>query len=127
MHTPLVRSMSHRAVVLHVSAVYLSLVALLRVMVDATSENHRHVQRLVDYANESYEQMNSATGARQRLQFASMAHALYTVLLETDNVSRVVIDRFAQCDVQRRRRRLQRTIEGLLVPTESVSSMVESA
>lgn len=119
--------MSHRTAVLHVSIVYLSLIALLRIMVDATSENHHHVQRLVDYANESYEQMNSATSVKQRLQFASMALALYTVLLETDNVSRVVIDRFARCDVNRRRRRLQRTIDGLLVPTESVSSMVESA
>lgn len=119
--------MSHRIVVLYVSAIYLSLVALLRIMVDATSENHRHVQRLVDYANESYEQMNSATSATQRLKFASMAFALYTVLLETENVSRVVIDRFAQCDVQRRRRRLQRTIESLLVPTESVSSMAQGA
>jgi ferritin len=114
--------MSHRTVVLYVSAIYLTLTILLRIMVDATSENHRHVQRLVEYANESYEHMNSAASAKDRLQFASMALAVYTVLLETDNVSRVVIDRFAQCDVQRRRRRLQRTIEGSLVPTESVSS-----
>lgn len=119
--------MSHRTVVLYVSAIYLSLIAFLRIMVDATSENHRHVQRLVDYANESYEQMNSASSVKQRLQFASMALALYTVLLETENVSRVAIDRFAQCDVQRRRRRLQRLIERLLVPTESVSSMTQSA
>lgn len=119
--------MSHRAVVLHVSGIYVSLIVLLRIMVDATSENHRHVQRLVDYANESYEQMNSATGASQRLQFASMALALYTVLLDTESVSRVVVDRFAQCDVQRRTRRIRRTVEGLLVPTESVSSMIQSA
>lgn len=119
--------MSHRTIVLHVSAIYLTLITLLRITVEATSENHHHVQRLVDYANESYEQMNSATGVKQRLQFASMALALYTVLLETDNVSRVVIDRFAHCDVQRRRRRLQRTVESLLVPTESVSSMGQSA
>lgn len=119
--------MSHRTTVLHVSAIYLSLIALLRIMVDATSENNRHVQRLVDYANESYEQMNTASGASQRLQFASMALAIYTVLLETESVSRVVVDRFAQCDVQRRTRRLRRTVESLLVPTESVSSMVQSA
>jgi hypothetical protein len=117
--------MSHRSAVLHVSAVYLSLVALLCIMVDATSENHRHVQRLVEHANEAYEQMNSATGVKQRIQFASMTLALYTVLLETDNVPRAVIDRFAQCDVQRRRRRLQRAVEGLLVPTESMSTIVQ--
>ena len=114
--------MSHRTVVLHVSAIYLSLVALLRIMVDATSENHRHVQRLVEHSNETYELMNSAAGATQRLRYASMALALYTVLLETENVSRALVDRFAQCDVQRRVRRLQRTVESLLVPTESVSS-----
>lgn len=119
--------MSHRAVVLHVSAIYLSLIALLRIMVDATSENHRHVQCIVDYANESYDRMNSTTSAGQRLKFASMTLALYTVLLETEGVPRAVIDRFAQCDVQRRTRRLVRTVESLLVPTESVSSMVQSA
>lgn len=118
--------MSHRTIVLHVSAIYLSLIALLRIMVDATSENHRHVQRLVDDANESYEQMNSASDASRRLQFASMALALYTVLLETESVSRVVVDRFARCDVQRRTRRLRRTVESLLVPTESVSPMLQS-
>jgi ferritin len=94
-------------------------------MVDATSENNRHMQRLVDYANEAYEQMSSAANVKKRLQFASMALALYTVLLETDNVSRVVIDRYAQCDVKRRRRRLQRIVDSLLVPNESVSSMVQ--
>jgi len=119
--------MSHRTVVLQVSGIYLTLIALLRIMVDATSENHRHVQRLVEYANETYENMNAATSATQQLQFASMALALYTVLLQTDNVSRSVIDRYAQCDVHRRRRRLQRTVDGLLVPTESVSSMTQSA
>lgn len=123
MPTPLVRIMSHRTIALHVSAIYLSLIALLRITVDATSETHHHMQRLVDDANESYEQMNSATGAKQRLHFASMALALYTVLLETEHVSRVIIDRTAKCDVQRRTRRLQRTVESLLVPTESVSSM----
>ena len=100
---------------------------MLRVMVDATSENHRHVQHLADYANESYQQMNTTTHAMQRLRHASMAFALYTVLLEIDNVPRVVIDRYAQCDVQRRRRRLQRIMESLTVPTESVSSMTASA
>jgi len=119
--------MSHRTAVLYVSAIYLSLIALLRITVDATSQDHNHVQRIVDYANDSYEQMNSVTGATQRLQFASMALALYTVLLETEHVSRVVIDRTAKCNVQRRTRRLQRTVESLLVPTESVSSMVQNA
>lgn len=127
MDTPLVRIMSHSTVVLRVSFVYVSLIALLRIMVDATTEDHRYVQRLVDHANEAYEQMNSATNATRRHQFASMALALYSVLLETENVPRAVIDRIAQCDVQRRSRRIQRTVESRLVPTESVSSMVQSA
>lgn len=114
---------SHRTVVLYVSACYLALVALLRLTVDATAESHGHVHRLVEHANEAYEQMNAASDPLQRLQYASASHALYSIVLETENVSRVVVDRIAQCDVQRRTRRLQRLIDTLSVPTESVSSM----
>tara|TARA_B110001452_G_scaffold123280_1_gene102237 strand:- start:18231 stop:18524 length:294 start_codon:yes stop_codon:yes gene_type:complete len=96
---------------------------------DATTDGHRHVHRIVEYANELYDELNVATSAHRRMRLASMCLALYTVLLETENVARTVIDRIAQCDVHRRKRRLQRMVETLSVPTgtESVSSMLASA
>lgn len=118
--------MTHKKFVINVSALYLVLLVLMRITTETTSESHRHVYHIVDYANELYDQMNTTTNATQRLRFANMCISLYTMLLEVENVSRTVIDRIAKCDVHRRRRRLQRIVETLSVPTKgtaSVSSM----
>lgn len=121
--------MSHKTIALNVSAIYLGLIAMLRLTVDATSETQRSVTRMVERANELYERLLSEKNERRQLQHAAMTLAVYDMILDTDGVSRVTMDRIAQCDVQRRRRRLQRTIETLLVPTQdtvpsaSVSTM----
>lgn len=121
--------MSHKTIVLNVSAIYLGLIAMLRLTVDATSETQRSVAKMAERANELYERLLSETNERRQLQYAAMTLAVYEIILDTDGVSRVTIDRIAQCDVQRRRRRLQRTIETLSVPIQeavppaSVSTM----
>lgn len=126
--TLLVR-MSHGALVLKISVIYLVLIATLRLTVDATSETHRHVCKMVDFANTMYEKMNSSTSTEQRLMFASMSLAAYRIIIDTEHVSHVFVDRIAQCDVKRRRKRLQRLINAMVVPNgtttgESVLSMV---
>ena len=118
--------MSHRTIVLNVSAVYLGLIAMLRLTVDATSETQRSVTRMVERANELYERLLSEKNERRQLQYAAMTLAVYDMILDTDGVSRVTMDRIAQCDVQRRRRRLQRTIETLLVPTQDTAASVST-
>ena len=128
--------MSHATVVVGVSAGYIGLITLLRLTVDATSDARRHVYKMTDYAQELYDQFQAATSAHERLRFASMSLAVYSMLLESGYLSRPTVDRIAQCDVQRRRRRLQRIVEvrtvsvpthfGESVPThygESVSTM----
>jgi hypothetical protein len=120
--------MSHATVVVGVSALYIGLVTLLRLMVDVTSDARRHVYKMNDYAQELYDQFQTATSAHERLRFASMSLAIYSMLLESEYLPRPTIDRIAQCDVQRRRRRLQRFVEvcNVSVPTqrgESVSAM----
>lgn len=125
--------MSHRAIVLNVSAIYIGLIAMLRLTVDATSETQRSVTRMVERANELYERLLSEKNEPRQLQYAAMTLAVYDMILDTDGISRVTVDRIAQCDVHRRRRRLQRTIETLLVPTQdtvpsaSVSMMARSS
>lgn len=114
---------------MNVSAIYLGLIAMLRLTVDATSETQRSVTRMVERANELYERLLSERNERRQLQYAAMTLAVYDMIVDTDGASRVTLDRIAQCDVQRRRRRLQRTIETLMVPTQdtvpsaSVSTM----
>jgi len=110
---------------------YVGLIGLLRVTVDATSEAQRGIHRTVDYANDLYDQaLAAANGGNslRRLHLASMCLALYDTVSDAEGVSRPVIDRIAQCDVQRRRRRLRRIVDSLLVPNDdaaaaSVSSM----
>ena len=124
--------MSHKTIVLNVSAIYLGLIAMLRLTIDAASESQRSVMQMAERANELYERVLSARNERQQLRYAAMTLAVYDMISDTDGVSRVTIDRVAQCDVQRRRRRLQRTIETLLVPTQeavpaSVSAMASTA
>lgn len=109
---------SHRVIALNVSAVYIGIIAMLRLTVDASVESQRTVTRMADRANALYEQALSAIDDRVRLKHAAMTLAIYDIISETEGLSRVVVDRIAQCDVQRRRRRLQRTVESLLlVPT----------
>lgn len=119
---------SHRTLVLHLSALYVGLVATLRLTVEETRGMHRSVRGMVEYANDFYERVGAAEDAPARLHLASMALALYDVISEVEGASRAVVDRLARCDVQRRRRRLRRTVDQLLlVPTARTAAESVSA
>lgn len=124
--------MSHNTIALNVSVIYLGLITMLRLTVDATSESHRSVTNMAERAIDLYERFVSEKNERRQIQYAAMTLVVYDMILDMDGVSRATMDRIAQCDVQRRRRRLQRTIETLIVPTRdavptSVSTMSTSS
>ena len=112
----------HGTLVLYVSVLYVGLITTLRLTVDETRGMHRSVHGMVDHANDFYARANAADGALARLNFASMALALYDVISEAEGASRAVVDRLARCDVQRRRRRLRRTVDGLLVAVPTAAA-----
>ena len=111
--------MSYGLTVLSVSSIYVGLIVMLRVTMDSTSEVREGIVGIVSRAKYLYEDMQNSTDSLSRLKYASMALTLYDMILETDGVTRVAIDRLAECDVQRRRRRLKRIVETLVVPTNA--------
>ena len=115
-------AVTHRALVLHISALYVGLITMMRLTVDATSETHHNLYRMIDYANDLYDQMTASSSAVERFHMASMSLAVYNLLADTEHVSRIVVDRLARCDVHRRRKRLQRIIQTHLETRSGSSS-----
>ena len=72
--------MSHKTIVLNVSAIYLGLIAMLRLTIDAASESQRSVMQMAERANELYERVLSARNERQQLRYAAMTLAVYDMI-----------------------------------------------
>jgi len=94
----------------YISGMYVLFIILLRMNTDASTESHKVLYRMVEYANEWYNESQSSS-PHTKLKYASMSLAMYTMLADTEHIPRSTIDRIAQCDVIRRKRRLERIIE----------------
>jgi hypothetical protein len=113
-------------VTVYISGMYILFIILLRMNTDASTESHKVLYRMVEYANEWYNESQSSS-PHTKMKFASMSLAMYTMLADTEHMPRSTIDRIAQCDVIRRKRRLERTIADIVTQNVPIDRTKQTA